>query len=127
MTKSIQLTDSEMELMDILWQQGPHTARQVMEKLSHKQLAYSTIITLLQRMENKGALTSRKGDVGKALIFEPAVKPGQVQKQAVKSLLQRYFQNDPITVFSTLVETKKLKPGEIEQIRSMLDEMENRQ
>jgi len=105
MTQPIKVTQAELEILDVLWQHGAGTARHVMEHLSRKKVAYSTVITLLQRMEAKGAVKSRKGDV--------------------KSLLKEYFQNDPLTVFSTLVETKKLKAEEIEQMRALLDELEN--
>ncbi len=125
MPQQIRVTQSELEILDVLWKYGPSTARQVLERLTRKKVAYSTVITLLQRMEMKDAVTSRKADVGKAFVFEAAVKPQQVRKQAVKSLLKDYFQNDPLNVFSTLVETKKLKAEEIEQMRAMLDELEN--
>jgi predicted transcriptional regulator len=120
-----EMTPFELELMQVLWQKGPSTARQVQEYLSQdKKRAYTTVITMLQLMENKGLLRhTREPHLGKAFLFHPVVKPEQAQKSALKSILRNYFENDPLSVFATLVQTQKLKKDDIEQMKQMLDEL----
>ncbi len=126
--KKYRVSSAEMDILRILWENGPLTAKQVREKLPrHDEVAYSTVITTLQRMEAKGTVGHEKSGQGKSFLFSPQVKPEQVRKQAVRTLLHKYFDNDPIPVFATLVDTKKLKQNEIEQLKAMLDEISQKQ
>ncbi len=124
--EQVNISEAEMEILQVLWEHGPITARQVLEKTPKgRNPAYSTIITLLQRMEAKGVVRHTRSDKGKAFVFHAEIKPEQVRKNAVRSLLKRYFQDDPLTVFSTLVRTQKLNAEEIQKLRAMLDELES--
>ena len=122
--KSINLSGAELEIMRVLWKLGPATAKDVQSRMPKgKDPAYSTVITLLQRMEAKGAVTHTKSGQGKAFVFHPALKPEQARKLALRTGVKRYFQNDPVPVFATLVENRKLKPDEIEQLRDILNKI----
>lgn len=123
--KQKKLTDAELEILHILTRLKSATAQQVRENLPReKPVAYSTVITLLQRMEAKGYVTHGKGEKGKAFIFHPALPPDQVRRKAMQSLIDRYFENNPIPLFTTLVETRGLSRDEIDELRAMLDQIE---
>ncbi|RJP26480.1 MAG: BlaI/MecI/CopY family transcriptional regulator [Candidatus Omnitrophota bacterium] len=126
--KNYSVSEAEMEILRVLWERGPSTAKQVREHLPRRDdPAYSTVITLLQRMEAKGSVGHEKSGQGKAFVFHTLLKPEQVRKQAVRSLVKRYFENDPIPVFAALVESKKLSGDEIRQLQDMLDDITRQQ
>lgn len=117
------VSEAEMRILNVLWEHGPATAREVRERLLAKtKLAYSTVITLLQRLEIKGAVTHTKSERGKAFIFHPVMKPEQVRQRALASVIKHYFDNDPVPLFSTLVKTNPLSKEVIKQLRDILDE-----
>ncbi|MBI1388463.1 MAG: MarR family transcriptional regulator [bacterium] len=119
------VSEAEMRILNVLWEHGPATAREVREQLKAKaNLAYSTVITLLQRLEVKGAVTHTKSERGKAFVFHPVTKPEQVRERALGSLIKNYFDDDPVPLFSTLVRSKPLSEKEIKQLRSILEEAE---
>ena len=68
MTRMTRLGDLERAVMQVLWQSGPATARQVSEQLAERGLAYTTWLTVLGRLERKGLVSRAK--TGRAFVHE---------------------------------------------------------
>lgn len=129
MPKDLRLPDSELQILEILWERGASTVREIREILARKRgesLAHSTIMTLLQRLESKGHIQKTNDRVGKAFIFEAKLKPERAQKHFLKKYLSRFFGSDPVPLFSWLIESEDLSLDEIVQIRALLEEREQR-
>jgi BlaI family penicillinase repressor len=126
MTKRFhRLSDIEMEVLQALGEHGPSTARQVKRHLPRGgDLSYSTVITVLRRMEAKGYVGHTKAKSGKAFVFHAKLEPDQIRRSVIGSMVKRYFQDDPIPVIAALVETRGLRPDEIEEMRKLLNGME---
>src|SRR5687767_7237584 len=88
--QAIKLTKFEMEIMDALWALGSASIREVHEKLPEKKRpAYTTVQTMIRRLEEKGAVRQTK-QVGNAHIFEPAFSRDAAHKRLIDELLSLF-------------------------------------
>lgn len=88
MPKNASLGDLEQAIMNVLWSHESGTGltvREVLERLTHRDLAYTTVMTVLSRLESKG-VTSRERD-GRAWRYLPAVSREALTAQAIRSTL----------------------------------------
>lgn len=103
----INLTRFELEIMDVLWRLEEASVREVCEALAEKKRpAYTTVQTIVQRLEQKGAVT-RTRKIGNALMFAPAVTRKSAYRRVVEDLLQ-LFGGSAQPVVAHLLESGKL-------------------
>ena len=103
----IQLTRFELEIMDVLWRLEEASVREVMDALSEKKRpAYTTVQTIIQRLEQKGAVR-RTRKIGNALMFEPSVSRTSAYRRVVDELLS-LFGGSAQPVVAHLLESGKL-------------------
>ena len=103
----IRLTKFELELMDILWELGEATIREVQEAIQErKRPAYTTVQTIIARLEEKGAIR-RTRKIGKAFLFEPLVSRTSVYRRIIDEFLD-LFGGSSEPLVARLVETGKL-------------------
>ena len=103
----IQLTKFELEIMDILWRLEEASVREVMDALSEKKRpAYTTVQTIIQRLEQKGAVR-RTRKIGNALMFEPSVTRTSAYRRVIDELLT-LFGGAAQPVVAHLLESGKL-------------------
>lgn len=114
-------TDLELQVLSILWDEGPASVRQVMERLRDgKRRAYTTVLTILQVMEKKGLVShSQKG---LTYLYRPAVRREQVAAPLVRSLLQNAFGGDPSAVVQSLVDSGDVDAEQLKAIRRVINE-----
>jgi BlaI family transcriptional regulator, penicillinase repressor len=116
-------TETELEILNVLWQLGPSTVRQVHEALERHGLAYTTVLSMLQIMHQKGLVN--RDDSERAHVFKPALSKKQTQRQILGRLLQRVFQGSSTElVMQALGSAKPASAEEIRKIRALLDELE---
>ncbi len=98
-----QLGKREREVLEIVWVEGKATVGQVSEKLSLP-LAYTTVMTTLDRLFKKGLLHRVKQD--RAFSYSPAISPGAVEGLRARALLDRFFdsRSSPDVLLSCLVD-----------------------
>jgi predicted transcriptional regulator len=121
--KSVSLTDAELRLMDILWEHGSATVGEVVDSLpKNPALAYSTVLTTLRILENKGYLRHTKE--GRAFIYQPLVGREQARESAVSHLLGKFFENSPELLMLNLIEGKKINSAELKRLRQRIKEAE---
>lgn len=124
MTKS-KPTDAEWAILQVLWQDGPSTVRQVQNQLAEKRgTGYTTTLKLMQIMLEKGLL--RRDDSGHAHIFRAAVSQKSSQKRIVGQLLEQVFDGSAKQLVLQALSTKKSTPEELAEIRKILDELEEK-
>jgi predicted transcriptional regulator len=121
--KSPNLTDAELKLMDVLWEKGSATVGEVVESLPQTPaLAYSTVLTTLRILENKGYVRHTKE--GRAFIYHPVVGREQARENAVMHLVGRFFGNSPELLMLNLIDGKKIDAEELKRIRQRIEEGE---
>jgi predicted transcriptional regulator len=114
-------TDSELEILRVLWDRGPSTVRQVYEELKPaKPVGYTTVLKLMQIMAEKGLV--RRNEEQRTHIYEPQLPRESTQRQLVGDLLDRAFGGSAMQLMMQALSTKRATPAEIDHIRRMLDE-----
>lgn len=84
------LPDLELECMKVLWDGGELTVREVRERLRPRRtLAYTTVLTVLDRLAQKGAVSRRK--MGRALLYQAAFSQAAAREAALARLVEHYF------------------------------------
>jgi predicted transcriptional regulator len=115
------LSNLEMQIMEALWQRGPASVREIIARLPGKnRLAYTTVQTIVVRLEAKGALR-RDRSVSTAHIFEPLISRKTARRRLIGDFLAVFggsFQ--PIMV--ELVETKKLTLADVREAEDYIRE-----
>ncbi len=91
--KSPVLTDHELRLMEVLWRDGHATVADVVAGLGPPALAYSTVLTTLRTLEQKGYIAHEED--GRAFRYHALVEREQAANSAVGHLLRRFFGDSP--------------------------------
>ena len=119
--KSPTLTDAELRLMEVLWERGEATVGEVTEALPKRpSLAYSTVLTTLRILEQKGYL--RHGRRGRAFVYRPTVGRDEARRSAIRYVLSRFFENSPELLLVNVLENEKLDAEELARLRRMIEE-----
>jgi predicted transcriptional regulator len=119
--ETLQLTDVELELMTILWRRGEGTVRDVMAGLpGERDLAYTTVSTVLRILEQKGAVTSRKE--GPSHVYAPRIDKRAYERTAVHHLVSTLFDGTPRSLVARLIDAEDLSATDLAQLRELLDD-----
>jgi BlaI family transcriptional regulator, penicillinase repressor len=117
---------SELEVLKVLWDQGPGTVREINARLQDqgRKLAYTTVLTKLQRLESKGYVVSDKRDL--AHVFRAAVSRNRLLKRRLKDLADELADGTATPLVLALVEGQRFKAEEIDRLRRLLDDLEGK-
>ncbi len=115
----------ELQLLEKLWELAPCSVREIQEGLPEKDRpAYTTVQTMIYRLEEKGAVRRVK-KIGNAHLFEAALTRKAVHKRLIGDLLG-VFGGSAAPVMSHLVETGKLTLADVKELEKRLEAMEKR-
>lgn len=122
--KDHDLSDAELAVLRVLWDHGPLTVREVMQHLHERgrRVAYTTVMTFLSRLEQKGVLTSDKGDV--AYVYRPRVTREHVTQSRLRAVLDELFDGAAGPAVLHLVENQRLTPEERARLRALIDSLD---
>lgn len=121
--KTPHLTEAELRLMNVLWQNGPASVGQVVEALpSDPPVAYNTVLTLLRILETKGYVRHTKQ--GRAFIYEPLVDSKEASSKAIHHLVKRFFGGSAGQLVLKLLDERQLDPAELKRIKKKITESE---
>jgi predicted transcriptional regulator len=114
-----QLTELQLAIMRVVWDNGEATVQDIWEAL-HKDrgLAQTTIATMLSRLERRGVVTRRAQ--ARQYHYKAAVTEQEVQHSMVAELTERLFDGDITALVQHLLSEKDVSPGDIAKIRAML-------
>src|SRR5437763_2168545 len=111
--QAIALTKFELEVMDVLWRLGEASVRQLHEAVDRGRPAYTTIQTIVQRLEQKGAVR-RTRKIGNALLFEPLITRKSAYRRIIDELLDLVGGSQPLVAH--LMESGKLSLDDLKAI-----------
>jgi len=115
----------ELQLLEKLWELGPCSVREIQEALPEKDRpAYTTVQTMIYRLEEKGAVRRVK-KIGNAHLFQAVFTRKAVHKRLIGELLS-VFGGSAAPVMSHLVETGKLTLADVKELQKRLAAMENK-
>ncbi len=115
MGKKRSIGSREMMILNIVWDRGELTVRDVYKAISEsEEIAYTSIMTTMQNMEKKGLLVHRTEN--RAYIYSASVEKNEIQGNLVKDLLDSVFMGSYENLVASLVQNKNISPEDIMEI-----------
>ena len=116
-----QPSDAELAILQVLWERGPSTVREVHERVERER-GYTTVLKLMQIMAAKGLV--RRDESRRSHIYHPLLDRSVTQRRFVVDLLDRVFGGSGRDLVLQALSARRSSPGELAEIRSLLDELE---
>jgi predicted transcriptional regulator len=115
------LGDLQRAVIEVVWELGEASVHQVRKQLGRKKkLAYTTVLTAMQKLEKAGWLHHRAE--GKVYVYAPTRSREEAGANSVRQFLERMFDGDALLMFQHLMRTSKLSDQELQELRKMVDE-----
>jgi predicted transcriptional regulator len=115
------LTESELRLMNVLWVRGPSTVNDVVASLPDDvDLAYSTVLTTLRILEEKGYL--RHAKEGRAFVYHPVADRQEVSRNAVRYVLNRFFGDKRDELVLSILNDEDVSDTELKRLKTLIQE-----
>ena len=115
------LGDLQLKIMRILWQSREATVSEVHETLSgEKDLAHTTIATMLRKMEQRGLVRHRTE--GRTFIYEPSVEEDTVTRKMADDLVERLFAGSLTDAVSHLISNREISRTELARLEKLIKE-----
>jgi BlaI family penicillinase repressor len=112
-------SDLEMQVLSVLWERGPSTAREVLAAMPDgKKRAYTSILSVMQVMEKKGLLTHT--NKGVAYVYEPAVSKRSVLQPFLRRVLNEVFGGRPAAMMQALLSETAVSDTDLAEMRRLL-------
>jgi predicted transcriptional regulator len=113
-------SNSELEILQVLWRKGPQTVRQIHPALRRKrEIGYTTVLKTLQVMTEKGLVT--RDEAERSHVYRAAVPEKSVKRRVVSDLLDRVFEGSAANLVLQALSTKRASPEDIRRIRELLN------
>ena|SRR6266404_5558021 len=114
------LTETELELMTILWKLGEGSVNDVMDlQPKERNLAYTSVSTILRILEQKSVLKNRKE--GRGHIYIPCLSKSDYESRAVKHVVERVFDGTPMALVRQLMDSEQLNANDIKELKKLLE------
>ena len=118
-------TNAELEILKILWADGPQTVRDVHEKIHRlRPVGYTTVLKLLQIMTEKGLVVRDESE--RSHVYAAASDETVVTRHLVRDLVDRAFEGSAAKLVMQVLAAKPASTKELREIRNLLDEMNRR-
>lgn len=115
----MKLSGRQLAIMRVLWDRGEATVAEVQESLDlERPLAYSTVATVISRMEQKGLLTHRAE--GRVYYYQPVISEDGVGESMVGELVERIFGGSPSELVSHLLDSEQVDSSELDRIKQLV-------
>ena len=121
------LPDAEVDVLSVLHHAEEATAREIRETLeANRPMTHGAVCTLLKRLEERGLVERRKGDVGKAFIYRVRSRARGVFGRMTRDLVDRVFDGDNVALVSSLYERRVPSEKEIDELQELLDDLKKK-
>ena len=112
-------TELELEILKVLWRDGPLTGRDVRDRLAEtRDLAYTSVMTIMGIMDDKGYVRRKKS--GKTFIYSPRVTEAATKKRMLRDVVDRVYEGSTMSVVVNLLESADIDPDEFKQLRALI-------
>jgi predicted transcriptional regulator len=118
----IKPTEAELEILQILWQKGTATVREVYDELSEKkETVYTTTLKIMQIMAEKGLVL--RNEETRTHVYTAAVKEEDMQQQLLDKFIDTAFRGSAMKLVMQALGNSKTSPEELEAIKKLLNNM----
>lgn len=120
-----ELGAAELEVLKALWEIGPATVREVLNHLHDRgrKVAYTTVLTFLTRLEQKGFAASNKN--GLAYVYRARVSKERVSRSRLRSLVEQLYDGAAGPLVLQLMKSERLTPKEIDELQKLIERLED--
>ena len=131
MSKNIKPTESELEILQILWEHGPSTVRFVNDILNkkrnrnQKEIGYTTTLKLMQLMHSEKGLAHRNEE-SRTHIYTAAVHENEMQKALLEKFVDKTFRGSAMKMVMQALGNHKTSQDELEEIKALISKLENK-
>src|SRR6478609_5345809 len=124
-TKTIRPTESELEILQLLWSKGLATVREVHEDLAQtKDVGYTTTLKLMQIMHEKGLV--KRDDSMRTHVYQAAVNKEKTQKHLLSKMIDSLFGGSSTQLVIQALGENKASPEELEKIQALIDNLKSK-
>ena len=114
------LTETELEMMNVIWKIGPCSVNQILEVLPpDRALAYTSVSTIVRILEQKKYVFSEK--VGRGHIYAAALPKEEYQNKSIHYMVRNVFDGTPASLVRRLLSSDSLSQNDLRDIRNMID------
>jgi len=118
--KSPTLTEAELRLMEVLWQNGPGTVQEILQGLPETApLAYNSVLTTIRILEQKGYVKHVKD--GRAHVYTPLIQREEATRSEIRRLVNRFFGSSHELLVLNILEDQTVDAKELNRLRKMLE------
>lgn len=126
MSKNIKVTDSELEVLHILWEKKAASVREVNDELNkHRVVGYTTTLKIMQLMHEKGML--KRSEDGKKHIYQALIKESSIQKNMLNKLLKGTFKGSTYALVMEALGNHQTSDDELKAIKEFIEKIEGGQ
>ena len=117
---------AEMEVLKALWDAGPSTVREVLNHLHARgrRVAYTTVLTFLSRLEEKGLAVSNKSEL--AYVYRAKVSRDRVMKSRLRTLVNEMYDGAAGPLVLQLIRSERFSPQEINELQKLIDRLDDK-
>ena len=117
--RKVGLTDQELEIMKVVWSRGSATVREVYEELlQHRKIAYTTVLTMMGVLEQKGRLNKEAGE--RAYVYQPTEPRAEVVGSMVTDFIKRVFNGSATPLLVHLADSREIRQEHLDEISKLL-------
>jgi predicted transcriptional regulator len=120
--KSATLTDAELRLMEVLWDRGECTVGDAVGALRAIPLAYSSVLTTMRILEQKGYVSHRKS--GRAFVYYPLMDRAGARSNALNHVVRRFFNDSRELLLMKLIREEDISVQELKRLKKKIEEGE---
>lgn len=119
-------TDSELEILQLLWELGPSTVRTVNERLNtRREVGYTTTLKLMQIMFEKGLVT--RDEEGRTHLYTAAVSESDTQNRLLQDFVDQAFRGSAMKMVMQALGNHEASSAELDEIKALIAQMEQQQ
>lgn len=117
--KSEALTPLELEIMNVLWETGPANVQAVQKSLK-RELAYTTVQTMLNILQRKGRVKRSMRD--RAYVYQPTISRKKALSETVSDVVEKLFGGSAESLVMSLVDAKRLTPEKLARLKKLVEQ-----
>lgn len=114
------LGEQQLAIMNALWERGPSSVHDVRAALGNKKLAYTTVLSTLQKLEKAGWVTHETQ--GRVYLYRPTCTRAAAGGNSLKAMIARLFRGDPLLLLENLIDETALSAKDLTRLRKMIDD-----
>ena len=118
-------TESELEILQLLWEHGPLTVRTLNDQLNkQRRVGYTTSLKIMQIMTKKGMLT--RDTSYRSHVYSTVLQPASVQSNALDHILKTVFMGDRSKLVLQALGSQNVSPEELSELKAIIQKMEDK-